>query len=169
MTTEQKAIHTNTIADPNALALYSCLLFLDFDGVLHGFSNGDKGIFQFVPVLEKLLLDHPHVGVVFSTSWRFSWTMPMLIDQFHFDLWPRFVGVTPCVQEKWPPYVKHERYKECLKFMEENGYTGKWVAVDDADNLFPEECENLVLTEGNKGISDQNVNDLIRHFGVLPA
>lgn len=140
---------------------HTCILFLDFDGVLHGFSGGHKGIFSQAERIERVLRACPHVVVVFSTSWRFNQSMQQMKDAFHSDLWDRFVGCTPEVQEKWPPYVKHEREKECMKFMENKGWTGRWVAIDDAKDLFRPDCPNLIVTEGNKGMTDQDEADLI--------
>ena len=47
-------------------------LFLDFDGVLHPEGEGplpnDGTDFCFLPRLEALLRDYPHVGVVISSG-----------------------------------------------------------------------------------------------------
>jgi hypothetical protein len=145
----------------DVLAQYKCILFLDFDGVLHGFKNGHSGLLQHVIRIERILRDNPEICIVISTSWRFNQTMETMVGYFAEDVRHRFVGVTPEVQEKWPPYVKHERFKECQKFMEDNGYTGAWGAIDDSKSLFPEGHENVYITEGNIGMTDEDELKLV--------
>lgn len=138
---------------PEVFAKYDCLLFLDLDGVVHGFGRGHTKMFSNVEHIENVLRNNPKVGVVFSTSWRFNQSMDTLKGYFAYDLHDRFIGATPEVQEKFPPYVKHERFKECQKFMEMHGWTKGWVAIDDSKSLFPDNLENLVVTEGNVGMT----------------
>ena len=145
----------------DVLKPYKCILFLDFDGVLHGFKNGHTGLLQYTYRIERILRDNPEICVVISTSWRFNQTMETMVGYFTEDVRHRFVGVTPEVQEKWPPYVKHERFKECQKFMEDNGYVGGWVAVDDSKSLFPDNHLNVYITEGNIGMTDEDELKLV--------
>lgn len=159
---ELKAIFTHANVILNPLPIYTAIVFLDFDGVLHGFRGA--GLLEHVPKFEKFLKDNPHVMVVFSTSWRFSQSFEMMIAHFSEDVRHRFVGATPTVQEKWPPYTKHEREKECMKFIEVTGWTGKWVAVDDAKDLFSPELEHLVVTEGNIGLQDHDIELMTKHL-----
>lgn len=139
-----------------ALAPYKCILFLDFDGVIHGFAKGHNVLFCQIERIERVLRENPHVCVVFSTSWRFNQSMEMMCNYFSHDIRDRFIGITPTVQPKWPPYVKHERYHECARFMEDNGWRGEWVAIDDAKDLFMKNCPNLIVTEGNIGMTDED-------------
>jgi hypothetical protein len=134
------------------------ILFLDLDGVMHGF-HGRRTLVH-VERFEKILEDNPNVKVVFSTSWRFNQSFQTLVSYFSKHLHDRFIGVNPTVQTEWPPYVKHERYKECVEYMNINNFTGPWVAIDDAKDLFPEGCLNLVLTEGHIGIDDRSEQEL---------
>jgi hypothetical protein len=158
----EKAIHTHVNKIIGMLAIYTHIIFLDFDGVLHGFRGA--GMFEHKERFEKILRDHPHVMVVFSTSWRFNQSFEQMVGWFSEDVRHRFVGVTPTVQEKWPPYTMHEREKECLKYIEEVSWTGKWVAIDDAKDLFRPDCENLIITEGNIGMDDVTQEKLIAHL-----
>jgi hypothetical protein len=143
---------------------YTHLLFTDFDGVLHGFSGGV--LLTKVKQYEQILRDNPHVGVVFSTSWRFSQTFYKLLSYFSKDLHERFIGTNPYCQEKWPPYIKYERYKECIKFMEVNNWTGPWTAIDDADDLFIPDCVNLILCDGQVGLDEATEQQLRERLKV---
>lgn len=164
---DDTSINLQTICDPKVLALYSCLLFLDFDGVLHNFNEGDLGLFKHRDKLERLLHDNKHVGVVFSTSWRFSHTLKQLANIFDETLINRFIGVTPESNELFPPYyIKEQRFKECTRFMEENKWTGYWVAVDDSDYLFPKNHPSVVITNPDIGLSRYDIIELSALFNV---
>lgn len=130
------------------------ILFLDFDGVLHGFTRGK--LFTCLARFEKIILDYPDIKIVFSTSWRFNQSFEKLVGYFDYRIRHQFIGVTPTVQEPWPPYVKHERHKEILKYCEDANYTGPWVAIDDAADLFKPDLENLVVTDGNIGLDEES-------------
>lgn len=133
------------------------LLFLDFDGVLHGWNTK---IFSRLEAFENFLRDHKHIRVVFSTSWRESHTFEKLTEYFAEDVRAQFLGSTKILQVKWPPYIKHERHVECVEFMTSLGYTGNWIAIDDADDLFEPECENLFLVNGSFGLDEKAVECL---------
>lgn len=137
------------------------LLFLDFDGVLHGCN--DPKLFNCLERFENIIRDYPDVKIVFSTSWRFEQKFEHLIGYFSEDLHDRFVGINPTVQERWPPYVKYERYKECMRFMEIQSYEGPWLAIDDAADLFIPNCPNLIVCDTNIGI-DEKVERQIREY-----
>jgi hypothetical protein len=59
----------------------SCILYLDFDGVLHDeevywhpkhgiyLRTPGRMLFEWEPILEKLLSSHPNIKIVLSTSW----------------------------------------------------------------------------------------------------
>lgn len=139
------------------------MLFLDFDGVLHPLG---KECFTHNPVFEALLREYPFVKVVFSTSWRHGHDNDIgrLAEYFSEDVRDRFIGCTPYLQEKWPPYIKHERYKEIIAYMEGISYNGPWVALDDANDLFPEDLENYIQCLSWVGIDDSIVAKLRNVF-----
>jgi hypothetical protein len=135
------------------------ILFLDFDGVLH---RHGKTFFEHLLVFEELLRQYPHVQVVFATSWRFGhkFRTDRLALYFSEDIRDRFIGCTPYLQEKWPPYIQHERQKEVLSYMETAGYKGPFVALDDANDLFEDDYEHLIRCDGTVGIDKSIVTKL---------
>lgn len=75
------------------------ILFLDFDGVLH--PETGKMPFENTHLLWQILRKAPDVRVVFSTSWRESYSFDELVNFATFgggeSLSHLFVGVTPVV------------------------------------------------------------------------
>ena len=75
------------------------ILFLDFDGVLHPEGEGhlpnDGTDFCFLPRLEELLREFPHVRIVISSSWRERLAYPTLLKPFSEDIRARIIGTTP--------------------------------------------------------------------------
>jgi len=75
------------------------ILFLDFDGVLH--PEGEDHIlnggadFCFLPRLEALLREFPHVNIVISSSWREQLLYETLLKPFSSDIRDRILGATP--------------------------------------------------------------------------
>jgi len=74
------------------------ILFLDFDGVLH--PEGEDHIlnggidFCFLPRLEALLREFPHVKIVISSSWREQLRYETLLKPFSSDIRARILGAT---------------------------------------------------------------------------
>lgn len=132
------------------------ILFLDFDGVLHGYGEPS---FKHVPALEAVLRENPHVEVVFSTSWRENYGLDRLRGYFSEDIQPRLIGVTPVLDvNKEPPYVDFVRHKEILLWLEsQNLPNRKWVAVDDDYREFPPDCQELVRCQPKFGIGESVV------------
>jgi hypothetical protein len=67
------------------------VIFLDFDGVLH---EGESGSLKLIINFEKVLRLFPDVKVIFSTSWRWSYSFERLVKYFSMDVRDRFVGYT---------------------------------------------------------------------------
>lgn len=63
------------------------VIFLDFDGVLHDIDAGrieyadgymivtGERLFEFMPLLEELLVPHPNVWLVIHSSWKNHYTL----------------------------------------------------------------------------------------------
>ena len=89
------------------------ILLLDFDGVLHPegedhFLNGGSD-FCFLPRLEALLREFPHVKIVISSSWREQLLYKTLLKPFSSDIRARVLGATPHSGFGLPPpYGKRE-------------------------------------------------------------
>lgn len=121
-------------------------LFLDFDGVLHTHS-GKK--FSLVNDFAKVIEKYPQVKIVFSTSWREYATLDFLKSFLPIELHDQCIGMTPWMKTE----VKHVRYQEIQKYLEENNIKSPWIAVDDLSVLFPSGCENLFLVNGREGMN----------------
>jgi len=61
------------------------------------------------------------------------------------------VGVTPEIDD---PFVKHGRYHEVLRHREQCALSeSDWVAIDDEPGRYPNDLENLILTNPRAGFS----------------
>lgn len=134
------------------------ILFLDFDGVLHPIPCKDKDMLCFIPRLEGVLRDFPHVQVVISSLWRASHDLDGLRAYFSEDIRPRIIGMTPFTDiMAWESegrfFVQKTRYEEARLWIAQNAYTGPYVSLDDAGNEFPDECLTLIPCESEEGFS----------------
>lgn len=74
------------------------IIFLDIDGVLHPFDEGDNpaGWLRWVPVLEALLVNAPDVKLVVHSTWRYMYSDDELCALLG-PLSDRFIGCAPRV------------------------------------------------------------------------
>lgn len=113
-------------------------LFLDFDGVLHPFfprvdrTDAQNQHFAYLPRLESVLRDHPHVRVVVSSDWRIGRTIEQLREFFSSDLRDRIIGMTA--------HARHggagSRQRQIEAWLKENAEGGTWIALDDHEDHF---------------------------------
>ena len=68
------------------------ILFLDFDGVLHGEWDA---LFSKRELFEHYLQQMPQVDIVISSTWRELYSLERLKEHFHISLRDRIIGVTP--------------------------------------------------------------------------
>ena len=128
------------------------ILFLDFDGVLHGVGRPK---FENLPRLEAVLRDFPEIDVVISSSWRESYSWDVIVDFFAEDLQPRIVGMTPVIATKWPPYPRQVRHEEILLFLKERDIGNRpWIILDDDPSLFCPDCKELMLCDPGNGLDE---------------
>lgn len=149
------------------------ILFLDFDGVLNIPGHYGKSMFvpEYLARLEKIAIDHD-LKIVISSSWRETFKLEDIRDFFSENSLPeRIIGCTPVVaQNKWPPYIREIRQLECQKWMDDNNYTGLWVAIDDDKRIFEDRCTNLVETEFKYGLNEEagvKLIEKIKQIGKL--
>ena len=134
------------------------ILFLDFDGVLHGLG---QPVFEHLPRFEAVLREFPHIEVVISSSWREKFSLDEMREFFSEDVQPRIIGATPVIAAKWPPYPRHIRHQEIQEFIVSQGFdTRPWLALDDDMTLFPADCPSLVLCEPVTGFDDETADVL---------
>jgi hypothetical protein len=152
-----------------------CLVYLDFDGVLHPddvYWSRKRGIhmrasghslFEWAYILEGLLTPHPGVRIVLATSWVRLKSFQYAKKQLNLSLQDKIIGAT-----------FHRR--EMNKFVFENTSRGAqiyadvlrrqpttWLAIDNDDVGWPSHCRgNLIKTDDHQGISDPDVQTAIR-------
>ena len=126
------------------------ILFLDFDGVMHPVNQLD--LFCREEHLARVLRDFQGVEIVISSSWRETHTLKNMLTFFLTDLRSRIVGVTPVIEIRDAVDVPGVRWREINKYLTATGNQHRrWVALDDAPELFPPRCTQLVLCDGNLG------------------
>lgn len=135
-------------------------LFLDFDGVLHTHS-GKR--FSLVNDFAKVIKKFPQVKIVFSTSWREYATVEFLSSYLPEEIQEQCVGMTPWFKGD----IKHIRYQEIQKYLQDNNIQESWIAVDDLAVLFPPNCENLFLVNGREGITKPTAKLLEKRIKAL--
>lgn len=134
------------------------ILFLDFDGVLHPNGRCDEGLFCRVALLWKILRACPDLKVVFSTSWREIYRPEEMVGFVTSgggkDLVPRFIGKIPTFRDEgyYP-----RRDIEIQSWLETNGYSCQWLAIDDMPELFNGEHPNLYVVDGDCGLTEMDV------------
>jgi hypothetical protein len=122
------------------------IVFLDFDGVLHSFTERHVQPYHDLQRLEAVLREYPAVSVVVSSSQREEKSLDELRAPFSPDIAPRVVGVTPVIPIDGAADLPGSRYREILMYLDEH-QADHWVALDDDETLFPLACPNLILCE----------------------
>ncbi len=140
------------------------ILFLDFDGVLHPEGEGhilNGGTdFCFLPRLEALLREFPHVRIVISSSWREQLRYETLLKPFSNDIRARILGATPHSGFGLPlPY--RQREGEILAWLQiHHAVNEPWIAVDDAYWQFDHCKDHLVACDSFTGFDEKASADL---------
>ena len=149
------------------------ICYLDFDGVVHAadvFHSPGLGIhimtkgrslFEWVPILVRLLAPYPDVGIVLSTTWVAKFGLEVTKDVLPDELARRIVGSTYTPEnlrffDAWP------RGKQVLSDAEKRK-PAHWFAIDDDPTGWPRKWANiLVLTDGTTGLNTAAVQSRIR-------
>lgn len=138
-------------------------IFVDFDGVLHG-NTINKDIFCHSKMFCARLYEYrDNFRIVISSSWREEYDFDVLMHAFDEDksLMDNVVGVTPILEKS---FSEGARYLEIKSYCREHGISDdEWIAIDDMSDLFPSNCPNLILTNGDTGLTSQ-VMDKIEKF-----
>lgn len=151
------------------------LCYVDFDGVTHDqevyfhprrgiyMNTPGRTLFEWLPILDELLAPHPDVRIVLSTSW-------VRVRSYHFAK----KQLTPSLQAKVIGATFHSRLMRkdefvCLprgvQIANDVFRRGpqSWFAIDDDYLGWPEWCrDNLIRTDGARGISDPAIQEAIR-------
>lgn len=130
------------------------ILFLDFDGVTHPEACTAAQLFCGLPLIEVVLLRHPGVEIVISSSWREHRGLQELQGHFSPALLDRVVGCTPIYrQDPCEPAQRHVREIECRSWLQAHRPDAMWLALDDNPRLFRKGCPNLLSIDGRVGFT----------------
>ncbi|MBV8380178.1 MAG: hypothetical protein JO369_05375 [Paucibacter sp.] len=120
---------------------YGAVLFLDFDGVTHAEGAIGERLFRRLPAIEAVLVNHPRVMVVISSTWRLMHSLAALRARFSEAVAERVVGVTPHFDDGEP----FQRERECVAWLRTYAKPWTpWVAIDDRVWLFRPFCAHLI-------------------------
>lgn len=113
------------------------VLFLDFDGVLHGFDGTAKDLFRHAPRFSAVLRDHVNIEVVISSDWRKDACIADLAAHFEIDVRHRFIGLTDVDSD---PMGSRRRERECWQWLcAHSREHERWIAIDDwPENFGPD-------------------------------
>ena len=157
-------------AKEKGLPSFKKLIYLDYDGVLHDddvYFHPKRGIyldapnrqlFEWMPILETLLVPHPDVGIVLSTSWVRVKSFSYAKERLSLVLQEKVVGAT---------FHSREMRKSTFDDMSRGAQVVQdvsrrqplsWLAIDNDDEDWPAtHSDKLVLTQDRTGLSDPKV------------
>lgn len=148
-----------------------CVLFVDFDGVLHAADEPaldsagrllpNPHLFAWLPLLDAILAPYPDVAIIVSSDWR------RLLDDANLvrvlgPLGPRFAGVI----ETWGA----TRAAEILEDVRRRRLM-HWLALDDHPSVAKasERDERFIACAPDKGLSAPTVQAVLRsRLAALP-
>ncbi len=137
------------------------ILFLDFDGVLHG----ERGpLFCRVASLEQFLLQMPKLAVVISSTWRETHTLAQLQANFSAAIRPRIIGFTPILPWQEQVGQRQREIEEYLTMQQFEVNAVSWRALDDIAWLFDPACANLILVDSQTGFQTQHGALLLKWY-----
>ncbi len=164
------------------------IFYLDFDGCLHGedvrivkqrpviFENNvisERPLFEHVPLLERLVMPHPELRIVLSTSWvrhlGFSYAKAQLTPALR----ARIVGATwnPSLADEPGGAEYYDRLSRYQVICEDAARRkcDRWLALDDDIDCWPESQyhrvvvpEHRLLALGQLGKADELATALQR-------
>ena len=143
-------------------------LFLDMDGVLHPVSSSLALRWSGGHRVAELLKRNPSVQIVVTSNYRWHLDLDDLRALFPAAIRDRVVGATPVVllgdgQNKLPG-----RHREVLAWLSANATEAvRWLAVDDDPGHYAAQCEELYLTDGQTGLTDEDLDVLTRRLQLL--
>jgi hypothetical protein len=150
------------------------ILYLDFDGVLHDqqvsfhprrgiyMDKPGRALFEWMPILERLLAPHPEVQIVLSTSWTHVRNISFVKKNLSPSLQQRVIGATfePPDSEK-NAFLLMPRGMQVTQDLHRRAQAS-WFAIDDNHLGWPAWCQDkLIRTNGSRGISDPVIQQAI--------
>lgn len=144
------------------------VLYLDFDGVAHpsdvwwsisrgaylGESLVAQGhrLFEHCDLLEQQLLPYPNLAIVLSTSWVRTYSFSGAAKRLPKSLRDRCIGATYHSQMHRDSFARMPRGLQVLDDVRRRR-PRRWLALDDVDDGWGSERDNLVLTHDVDGIA----------------
>jgi hypothetical protein len=111
--------------------------------------------------LADTIKDHD-VGLVITSTWRLEWPLKKIQRRLG-PLGACLVGVTPEIDD---PFLRFGRYYEVLQHLARHWPAGsRWVAIDDEPGRYPNDLDNLILTDSKVGFSKEDALRLSRWLG----
>lgn len=150
----------------------SVILFLDYDGVLHGEAvwldannkpyldeRYDHQLFAWAPLLEQALAPYPDLEIILSTTWVFRLGFDVAKSYLPAAIRDRVVDHT-CTHP-WR-FSRATRYEQIRGYVARN-HLERWLAIDDDESirLFGAD-ENIVVTPSNRGLSAPGILDELK-------
>jgi hypothetical protein len=166
---------------------FRCVLFLDFDGVLHPEGCAELDNFCYLPNFSAVLraADPEHmVPIVVSSLWRHHCTLQQIRSHFPEDIACQIVGVTPYMSDQeanevqdWGRYGGAQsktchRQREIVMWMNAHAPQGRWLAIDDRAAYFHQDTPHLFLVpklvyQGDSGITVYQAPAFAARLAVL--
>jgi len=140
------------------------IIFLDFDGVITNCESSFKLNPDKLALLGKII-DVTDCSLVISSTWRshdVKTTIEELSDPLSyynngivFPFCDRIVGVTDITGHA-------KRGLEIAKWIKDNHFTGRYVILDDVNEMLKEQQPHLVLTDIWEGLTEKDVEKAIK-------
>lgn len=133
-------------------------IFLDFDGVLHGNKQNTEPFCLLDNFEERLKPHEDKFKIVISSSWRNLYDFNDLKEILFLKL-NNVIGITPDLGNE---RLEFERYEEVRQYCTINkiGFHN-CLCVDDSESLFPWGYLFLLLTDSDKGITNEDIDKII--------
>lgn len=149
------------------------VLFLDMDGVMNAdrdflplgpktFQVSTHPVGQFQTQLLSDIIVKTRAKIVISSTWRHHWSIPQfnaVFSVFTFWLNDWIVGITPCKMDA-------TRGQEIEMWIKENNFTGKFVILDDENDMEPF-MDHLIQTETSEGLGFRHADRAIEMLGEI--
>lgn len=137
------------------------IIFLDFDGVLHGERDP---IFAKLPQFEQYALQMPEVEIVISSAWRETRGFDKLKAPFQPAIQQRIIGITPSLDGGYLPGGRQREIETYLQNAQLWKHNADWIALDDIGFFFDPDCPYLILVDGAHGFAEQHGKALLEWY-----
>jgi hypothetical protein len=151
------------------------IIFLDVDGVLIAYPEGEPTTSVFTPrcvkAVRMILTAVPPARVVLSSTWRLPNHVNRLHEQWLEHGFPlsHAIDGTPDLRNDPSVPRRHQRGLEIKSWLDANPRVTRWVVLDD-DRMAIEEVlpnERCVFTSPARGLSDEDAEKAVRILNSL--